>query len=66
MLRTAGKWGAVHVHPFIIGGAGIMRKDNHRILKTLGLGESARQSLLKRLFIHSIRWTSRTLEIRRP
>ena len=21
MLRTAGKWGAVRVHPFIIGGA---------------------------------------------
>ncbi len=66
MLRTAGKWGAVHVHPFIIGGAGIMRKDNDWVLKTLGLGESARQSLLKELSIHSIRWTARTLEIRRP
>ncbi len=66
MLRTAGKWGAVHVHPFIIGGAGIMRKDNHRITETLGLGEAARQSLRKDLSIHSIRRTSRILEIRRP
>ena len=41
MLRTAGKWGAVHVHPFIICGASIMRKDNDRILKTLNLGEAA-------------------------
>ncbi len=31
MVRTAGKW-AVHMHPFVIGGAGIMRKDNDRIL----------------------------------
>ncbi len=66
VLRTAGMWGSVHVHPFIIGGTGIMRKDNDRILETLGLKESARQSLLKKLSIHSIRRTSRILEIRRP
>ncbi len=54
----------MHVHPFIPGGAGIVREDSDRILKTLGLGESAR--LLKELTIHSIRWTSRTLEICRP
>jgi len=66
ILRTAGKWGAVRVHPFIIGGAGIMRKDNDRILETLGLGEAAIQSLLKELSIHSILRTSRILEICRP
>ncbi len=56
----------MHVHPFIIGGAGITRKDNDRILETLGLGEAARQSLLRELSIHSIRRTSRILEICRP
>ena len=54
------------MHPFIIGGAGITRKDNDRILETLGLGEAARQSLLRELSIHSIRRTSRILEICRP
>ncbi len=43
-----------------------MRKDNDRILEILGLRESARQSLLKELSIHSIRRTSCILEIRRP
>jgi len=62
VLRTAGKWGAVHVHPFIIGGAGLMRKDTDRITETLGLGEAARQSLS----IHSIHRTPRILEISRP
>ncbi len=50
------------MHPKCIVG---YRKDNGRILETLGL-DSARQSLLKELTIHSIRRISRILEIRRP
>jgi hypothetical protein len=63
-LLTKG-WGAVEMHPIIIGAAGMMRQKTLDVLQELGV-LGAEKKLLTQLSLDSIRSTSQMIAIRRP
>jgi hypothetical protein len=64
-LLTKG-WGAVEIHPIIIGAAGMMRQKTSDVLQELGVSGAELQKLLTQLSLDSIRSTSQMITMRRP